>query len=100
MQYAPLALVLLGIVFLRTRKKVRLVLATAGFALAVGVFDAITWDGGLFHSYVTNLRFNLVAGEMRAAESAPWQFLEWLALAGAGLGVVCCARGATRSSWR
>ena len=91
MQYAPLALVLLGIVFLRTRKKVRLVLATAGFALAVGVFDAITWDGGLFHSYVANLRFNLVVGEMRAAESPPWQFLEWLALAGAGLGVACCA---------
>ena len=93
MQYTPLALVLLGVVFLRTRKKLRLVLAAAGFALAVGVFDAITWDAGLFHSYVTNLRFNLAGGEMRVGESPPWQFLEWLALAGAGLGVACCAGG-------
>ena len=62
LQYAPLALVLLGIVFLRTGKRIQLTLAAAGFAVAVGLFDAITWDGGLFHSYVTNIRFNLVLG--------------------------------------
>ena len=88
-QYAPLALVLLGIVFLRSQNKMRLALAAAGLVLAVGVFDAVTWDGGLFHSYVTNVRFNLVLGAMRAGESPPWQYLEWLAIAGAGLGVPC-----------
>ena len=89
LQYAPLALVLLGVVFLRSQGKMRLALATAGLVLAVGVFDAVTWDGGLFHSYVTNVRFNLALGAMRAGESPPWQYLEWLAIAGAGLGVAC-----------
>ena len=89
LQYAPLALVLLGVVFLRSQGKMRLALAAAGLVLAVGVFDAVTWDGVLFHSYVTNVRFNLALGAMRAGESPPWQYLEWLAIAGAGLGVPC-----------
>ena len=89
LQYAPFALVLLGVVFVRSQNKTRLALAAAGLVLAVGVFDAVTWDGGLFHSYVTNVRFNLALGAMRAGESPPWQYLEWLAIAGAGLGVAC-----------
>ena len=60
MQYAPLALLLLGVFFLRTEKKVHLVVAAGVFLLMVGVFDAMTWDGGLFHSYSTNIRFNLI----------------------------------------
>ena len=56
LQYAPFALLLLGVFFLRTEKKVQLVVASGVFLLAVGVFDAITWDGGLFHSYITNIR--------------------------------------------
>ena len=86
-QYAPLALVLLTVVFLRTRRRLELVLATAGLALAVGIVDALAWDRGLFHSYVTNVRFNLVLGELRVGESPPWQFLEWLAVASAGAGL-------------
>ena len=62
MQYAPVALVLLAIVFLRTRLKLLLLSAAAALFCAVGIFDALTWDGGLFHSYVTNLRFNLMVG--------------------------------------
>ena len=54
LQYAPIALLLLGVFFLRTKKKIQLVVASIAFLLAVGVFDAITWDGGLFHSYITN----------------------------------------------
>ena len=42
---------------------------------------AVTWNGGLFHSYVVNIAYNLVAGGLRAGESPPWQFLWWLALA-------------------
>ncbi|MDE0030681.1 MAG: hypothetical protein OXU42_14915 [Deltaproteobacteria bacterium] len=91
MQYAPLALVLLGIVFLRTGKKARLAAATAAFLFAVGVFDAVTWDAGLFHSYLTNLRFNLILGPMRAGESPPWQFILWFVLAGGGLSLLCVA---------
>ena len=91
MQYAPLALVLLGIVFLRTRKKALLAAAMAGFCISVGVFDALTWGDGLFHSYVTNLRVNLVIAPLRAGESPAYQFLAWLALASAGLGVLCIA---------
>ena len=91
LQYAPFALVLLGVVFLRSQSKMRLALAAAGLVLAVGVFDAVTWDSGLFHSYVTNVRYNLVLGPLRAGESPPWQYLEWLAIAGAGLAVPCVA---------
>ena len=89
LQYAPLALVLLGIAFLRTGKRIQLALAAAGFAAAFGLFDAISWDGGLFHSYVTNIRFNLVLGEMRTGESPAYQFLLWVILASLGLSVLC-----------
>ena len=89
LQYAPAALLLLGIVFLRTGNKLRLVLAAALLALAIGAFDALTWGRGLFHSYVTNLRFNLILGPLRAGESPGYQFLWWLLLAGGGLSVAC-----------
>ncbi len=88
-QYAPIALLLLGVFWLRTKKKVLLVVAAGAFLLAVGVFDAVTWDGGLFHSYVTNIRFNLLVDEERAGETPVYQFLWWLLLASVGLGALC-----------
>ena len=91
MQYAPVALVLLGIVFLRTAKKLQLTLAAAGFAVAFGVFDAVTWDGGLFHSYVTNFRYNLILGPTRTDESPAYQFVLWLILGSLGLILLCVA---------
>ena len=103
MQYAPLALVLLGLYFLRagqgaapgkgaTGARVQLVLASGAFLLAAGVFDALTWDGGLFHSYLTNIRFNVALSAVSGASDSPaWQYLWWLALAGAGLGAPCVA---------
>ena len=89
LQYAPLALLLLGVFYLRTAKKVHLAVAAGIFLLAVGVFDAITWDGGLFHSYITNIRFNLVIDAGRAGESPGYQFLWWLLLASIGLSALC-----------
>ena len=89
LQYAPLALLLLGVFFLRTEKKVHLAVAAGVFLLTVGVFDAITWDGGLFHSYITNIRFNLVVDEGRAGETPVYQFLWWLLLASVGLSALC-----------
>jgi len=88
-QYAPVAVLLLGIVFLRTRQKVLLALVAAAAVCVVGIFDAVAWNGGLLHSYVTNVRFNLILGEMRAAESPAWQFLWWFTLAGGGVSVLC-----------
>ena len=88
-QYAPLALIVLGLFFLRTGKKMQLVLAAATLFVAVGVFDAITWDGGLFHSYVVNIRVNLALGDLRAGESPAWQFLYWLLIANMGLVALC-----------
>ncbi len=96
LQYAPLALVLLGIVFLRTAKRTQLTLAAAGLALAFGLFDAVTWGGGLFHSYIVNFRFNLILGPMRAGESPAYQFLLWLTLTGLGLSVLCVAAALRR----
>ncbi|MDE2965790.1 MAG: hypothetical protein OXU26_17925 [Acidobacteriota bacterium] len=95
LQYAPAALVLLGIVFLRTGKKLQLTLAAAGFAAAFGLFDAISWNGGLFHSYLTNLRYNLILGPTPSGESPAYQFLLWLIPAGLGLSLLCLA-GALR----
>ena len=91
LQYAPIALLLLGVFFLRTEKKVHLAVAAVAFLLAVGVFDAMTWDGGLFHSYVTNIRFNLIVDQGRAGETPVYQFLWWLLLASVGLGALCMA---------
>ena len=99
LQYAPVALLLLGTAFLRTRLKVLLVGVAAATLAAVGVFDALTWDRGLFHSYVTNVRFNLILGGMRAGESPAYQFLWWLTVAGGGLSVLALT-GALRSPGR
>ena len=99
LQYAPVALLLLAIVFLRTRLKLLLVAVAAVASAAVGVFDALVWDGGLFHSYVTNVRFNLILGGMRTGESPAYQFLWWLTLAGGGLSVLSLA-GALRAPRR
>ena len=88
-QYAPLALLVLGLFFLRTGKKTQLVLIAASVLVAIGVFDAITWDGGLFHSYVVNIRVNLALGDLRAGESPAWQFLYWLLIANMGLVALC-----------
>ena len=91
MHYAPPALLLLGLFFLRTEKKLALTLVAAALLAAVGVFDAITWGGGLFHSYVINIGFNVIASGLRAGESPPWQFLWWLLLSGAGLSLLTMA---------
>ena len=95
-QYAPLALIVLGVIFLRTERKAWLVVAAGGLALAAGVIDALAWSGGLFHSYITNLRFNLIVGEMRGGESPVWQFLAWLVTASTGLVVLCLAGALVR----
>ena len=96
LQYAPAALVLLGIVFLRTGKRIQLTLAAAGFTAAFGVFDAVTWNGGLFHSYVTIIRYHLMVGPLRTGESPAYQFLVWLTLAGLGLSLLCVAAALRR----
>ena len=96
LQYAPLALVLLGIVFLRTGRRIQLTLAAAGFAAGFGLFDAVTWNGGLFHSYVTNFRFNLILGPMRTGESPVYQFVLWLPVASLGLSLLCLAAALRR----
>ena len=88
-QYAPLALLVLGLFFLRTEKKMQLALAAGAVFVAVGIFDAITWDGGLFHSYVVNIRVNFALGDLRAGESPAWQFLYWLLIANMGLVALC-----------
>ena len=103
MQYAPLALALLVLLVLRVGgasgeggawwrgARAQLALAAVLFFLAVGVFDAATWDAELFHSYLANLRFNLALEEARAGSSPPWQYLWWSLLTAAGLSALCLA---------
>ena len=110
-QYAPLALVLLGLVFLRTEKKWQMTVAVTAFFLAAGLFDMVTWnlaagsfgeaawERGLFHSYLTNIRVNFALGESWQAIHPAWQYLLWLLYAGAGLPLLCAA-GALREPRR
>ena len=86
--------------YLRTDRRLLLVVAAALLLLAVGLFDALTWGGGLFHSYLTNVRFNLVLGKLRANESPPIQFVWWLTLASGGLSVVTLASALVNSPRR
>ena len=93
-QYAPFALVLWGLCFVRMDNpaRIHLVAASAIFFLAVGVFDALTWDGALFHSYLTNIRFNLELWQTAAAGASPaHQYLWWLLLASTGGSALCVA---------
>ncbi len=103
MQYAPLALALFGLLFLRVGgpsgpggarwrgARAQLAFAAALFFLAVGLFDAVTWDAEPFHSYLANLRFNLALEGARAGSSPAWQYLWWFLLATAGLSALCLA---------
>ena len=103
MQYAPLAIVLLFLLFLRAggprgpgaawwrSTRAQFVPAAILFFLAVGVFDAVTWDAELFRSYLANLRFNLALEEARAGSSPAWQYLWWSLLTTAGLSALCLA---------
>ena len=89
LQYAPLALLVLGLVFLRTRMKMQLALTAAAVLLAVGALDAMTWGGGPFHSYVTNIRINLALEELITDGSPAWEHLYWLLTASTGFAAVC-----------
>ena len=93
LQYAPLALALLGLWFLRAGKsaKMHAAIAAAAFFCAVGAFDAITWDAGWFHSYRTNLEFNLTIDRSLGWVWPPHQYLTWLAYTGGGLSALCVA---------
>ena len=93
-QYAPLALALLGLWFLRAGKAARLhaVAAAIAFFLAVGAFDAVTWDGEWFHSYRTYLEFNLAIDRQAVVRIWPrYQYLAWLLFLGGGLSALCTA---------
>ena len=93
-QYAPLALALLGLYLLRAGKAARLHAAAAAivFFLAVGAFDAVTWDGGWFHSYRTYLEFNLAIDRHAVVRVWPrYQYLVWLLFLGGGLSALCTA---------
>ena len=87
-QYAPLPLALLGLFLLRLEKgaKAQLALAAGVFFLAVGVFDAVTWDAGLFHSFRSYLAFNLTVDREAAGAARPvHEYFWWLLFTGGGL---------------
>ena len=95
LQYAPVAVVLFAIVLLRAKHRPTLLLTWGVLVLAVGAFDAATWDAArLFHSYVTNIRYNLLMAEARVGESPAWQYLAWLITAHGGLSLVCVVAAA------
>ena len=72
--------------------RAHLALAAVACFFAVGVFDAVTWGAGPFHSYLTNFRFNAALSEVSGAADSPvHQYLRWLAVAGAGLSALCAA---------
>ena len=98
-QYAPAAGLILLAEFIRvdSRAKVAMTGAAAAGVFALGLFEKITW-GGWFHSYLVNVRMNLIVGAARGGETTFWQFPIWLALASGGLAVVALASGV--AGWR
>ena len=88
-QYAPLALLILGLFFLRTGKKTQLVLIAVSVLVTIGIFDAITWDSGLFHSYLAYIRLNLTLDDLITDASPAWEYLYWLLIASMGLVGLC-----------
>ena len=90
-QYAPLALALFGLFLLRAGKAARAHAAAAALAFlaAVGVFDALSWDGGAFHSYRANFEFNLAID--RPAVWPGYQYPLWMLYTGGGASVLCMA---------
>ena len=89
LQYTPIAFLILGIFFLRTDNKIHLSVATISFAGIIGIFDALTWNGGLFHSYILNTLVNLAMEDLRTVASPPWQFLHWIVVRSTGLAAIC-----------
>ena len=88
-QYAPLALVLLGVCFLRSGARVQVVLAAVLSFLAVGAFDGVTWGGKLFHPYVNYFLFYLHY-QFPSSDTMPAiQYLPWLAVTSGGMGMLC-----------
>ena len=96
-QYAPIAAILLLIGLLRCeniQRKLELIIAAAIFLFAVGIFDGLTWDGILFHSYITNLQFNWNYPFAQTTSIFPfYQFFWWLTLASFGLAIICLIGG-------
>ena len=98
-QYAPIAGLILLAEFARGAPRTRIAILAAGVGgvFAVGLFEKLTW-GGWFHSYMVNVRMNLIVGAARGGETTFWQFPIWLAMASCGLAIVALATGATE--WR
>ena len=98
-QYAPVAGLILLAEFARTDSRAKVALLASGLAgvFAVGLFEKITW-GGWFHSYLVNVRMNLIVGAGRVGETTFWQFPIWLAMASCGLAAFALIAGATQ--WR
>ena len=98
-QYAPAAGLILLAEFLRASPRGRAAILAAGAlgVFAVGLFEKLTW-GGWFHSYLVNVRMNLIVGAARVGETTFWQFPIWLALASCGLAILALAAGAME--WR
>ena len=98
-QYAPLAGLILLMEFARCAPRARAALFASGLigVFAVGLFEKLTW-GGWFHSYMVNVRMNLIVGAARGGETTFWQFPIWLALASCGLALLALASGVMQ--WR
>ena len=91
-QYAPIAFMLLGLFFLRTEKKIEFGMVVVASVIVVGVFDAVTWGGELFHSYISYFRYHNAYQTLVASHTANhpgYQYLIWLAIASVGLGLLC-----------
>ncbi len=93
-QYTPIAFMLLGLFFLRTERKIEFGMVVVASVLMVGVFDAVTWGGELFHSYISYFRYHNAYQTLVASHTANYpgyQYLIWLAIASVGLGLLCVA---------
>ena len=89
LQYAPVSLLFFMAFFMRTQRKILITVAAAVFFLAFGVFDALTWNSVPFHSYLNNIRLNLNFPFEKFPLNPAYQYILWLVIASAGMGVLC-----------
>ena len=86
MQYLPVALIVMGIVLLRAGPKWPVAAGCSLLlTLCVGVFDAVSWDGGVFHSYIVNAGYNFYIVNLLSFTFPVWQYLGWMGIASGGL---------------
>ncbi len=84
--YIPIAGMIALVAFIHTTNRSRFIMigSAIGFLMLIGLFEYATW-GSFFHSYITNIKVNLLLSQGRGSESSPYFYLLAMMIASGGL---------------